>query len=570
MIKKTLGAREEILTRLLSIMILAITILAYYRVLDCDFLILDDRAFIITNSWVNQGLTVEGVRWAFDPLGAYMWKPITWMSHMLDVSLFGMNPAGHHAVNLILHTGNALLLFLFLRKATGALWESFIAAVIFAVHPINVESVAWLAERKNVLSMFWGILALFAYYEYISDRRWYMYVAVLISLALGLMSKPMLVTWPFVMVLLDIWPLNRLPLETEARFERGKGTRRALSCLKTLFMLVLEKTPMLLLVGAVSVVTYIVQKQAGAVMENLNAGLKLAVVLTSYLAYLGDIFFPHDLTPFYLLYRNIPIWPAVLSGVLLTGLTAFALLVYRRAPYVLVGWLWYLGTLVPVIGIVQVGRQIRADRYMYVPMIGLLMAVVWGIGALWRRYEPNRILAWAIGLPLLAALTFSTWTQVGYWKNQITLFQHTISIYPNNYMGHFHLGTGYMEYGNDALAIKHYLIAHRYHTGYFYPISRLGFILFRSGKVDEARKYYEEYLRLKPGDPKINHDLGVALAHQGHWAAAIRQFIKSLEINPADSHARRNLHRSIDKWRKEGFRGLEPAAKGGGDAPRGD
>ena len=560
--------RDAVKVRLISAAVILLTILAYHRVLDCDFLILDDQAFITGNHWVARGLSPEGVRWAFSLFESYMWKPLTWISHMTDVTLFGMNPAGHHAVNLILHAGNVLLLFLFLRRTTGALWKSAFVAAVFAVHPLNVESVAWVAERKNVLCAFWGILALLAYCEYVKERRWYMFLAVVASFGLGLMSKPMLVTWPFVMVLLDIWPLNRLQQAWEAE-ENGPagGSRSVMAVLKAVAAFMMEKTPLLLMSVAVGLLTYIVQKTAGAMPVEWGFGPRLANVLTSYASYLGDMIFPLQLTPMYLLSRNLPLGEVIGAGVLLSILTLSALAMYKRAPYWVVGWFWYLGILVPVIGIIQVGSQARADRYMYLPMIGLLIAVVWGAGELWKRFHLRKSTAAVVCVLVLGAFTLATGAQVRHWQNQVTLFEHTLRVDPNNFLAHFHLGTALRQKGRYDKALDHFNASLRLKPDYDQPIGFIGMILVDRKRYVEAEKYYREFLRINPHSVDIRRDLGVVLFAQGRYDEAVRELVKCLETKPGDSRARETLDTLVSVWLKQGARRPgRTGARGGGGA----
>lgn len=440
---------------LLATALALLTLTAFLPSLWNGFVNLDDPLYVTNNRVVKNGLTWEGVAWMRTANVANNWHPLTMLSHMLDCELFGVKAAGHHGMSLLIHLANVLLLFEVLRRMTGAPWRSAAAAGLFGVHPLRVESVAWVAERKDVLSALFWILALGAYGRYVRAPSVRRYLLVALAMALGLMAKPMVVTLPFALLLLDVWPLGRLKLG-EAGWARRLGR------------LTVEKLPLFALSAVASVVTVRFQTTSLVSLEALPWSLRLANAAVSYVTYLGKTVLPRNLAVFYPIPLTIPSGKALAAAALILILTALAVWKARRAPWFLVGWLWFLGTLVPVIGIVQVGRQAMADRYTYIPSIGLSLAICWGIPALSgmsamsasRRWRPA--LACATVLALLA-LTALTWAQVHCWSNSVTLFQHALAVTQDNYVAHVALAkslagkgdwTGAAEEFRNALALR--------------------------------------------------------------------------------------------------------------------
>ena len=389
-----------------------LTLLAWLPTFGNGFVNLDDGLYVTGNPWVLRGLTREGLAWALTANVANNWHPLTLLSHMLDVQLFGLSPAGHHGTSLLLHTANVLLLFAVLRGMTGALGRSAMVAALFAVHPTHVESVAWVAERKDVLSALFWILALGAWTAWTRRPSTGRYLLVMVLMILGLASKPMVVTLPFALLLLDAWPLERLRL----------GWKR----------LILEKLPLLALSGVSSLVTLRYQRTSMVSLEILPWTFRLANAAVSYAAYLGKTLLPRHLAVFYPIPLEIPAWKVAGAAALLLAITAFSLWRARRSPWLLTGWLWFLGTLVPVIGIIQVGRQAMADRYLYIPSIGLFLAIVWGTAELVKR---RAVLAVAAGVVVLA-LAVGTWAQAGTWRDSATLYRHALAVTRGNYVAH--------------------------------------------------------------------------------------------------------------------------------------
>ena len=559
----------------ISLFLVVVTFLAYWQVLDHGFLNFDDTRYVTENTHITKGLAREGVVWAFTKSYASNWHPVTWLSHMLDFEIYGLDPSGHHLTNLFFHIANTILLFWVLLKMTGALWRSGFVAVLFALHPLNVESVAWIAERKNVLSTFFWFLTLWVYVGYVEKKRIKNYLLVVLCLALGLMAKPMLVTLPFVLILLDFWPLKRWGWE-DTHTEAETRTLKA----ETLASLVMEKIPLFILVAGASVTTYIVQKGGGAMRSTEFSSLysSTANALVSYLDYLEKMAWPRGLSVFYPYPGNaLPAWKVLVCGLVLVGVTTWVVRAIRRAPYLAVGWFWYLGTLVPVIGIVQVGEQAMADRYMYIPLIGIFIAIAWRLPELMKNGKQKLLpILGGVFIFLLVALT---WTQVRHWKNGITLFEHAISVTKNespsfvivyNNLGHAlasekqyeeavtqyrqgikinpyyskahnNLGHALNELKRYDEAIEHYQQAISIEANYAEAYNNLANALGKKGKLKESIAYYNEAIRFKGDYAEAHFNLGVTLGQQGRFEEAIGQYQKAVQIKPDFVRAHNNL-----------------------------
>ena len=508
--------------------LIAVNLLVYAAVRHYEFAgVWDDLPYVTQNPNVAKGLTWEGTRWAFTTGYAANWHPITWLSHMLDVQLFGMNAGAHHVTNLVLHIANTVLLFGWLLSTTGALGRSAFVAALFAVHPLHVESVAWVAERKDVLSTLFWMLTVWAYVAYVRRPRLGRYVAVALLFGLGLMAKPMLVTLPFVLLLLDYWPLGRVALGDWPAWRR----------------LVREKIPLLALAAASSVVTFLVQRHGGSVnsLDVLPVYLRLENVAVAYVGYIGKMLWPADLTTLYPFVRSLPEWQVAGSTIILAGISAITVKLAPRWPYVAVGWLWYLGMLVPVIGLVQVGGQSMADRYTYVPLIGLFIIVGWGFTDLLVGWQYRRI-----GLPAAAALivgacVVAARAQVGYWANAFVMWSHALEVTSNNYRANANLGNIFAERGDSARAIIHYSEALRINPKFLDMRNNLANALARQGKVNEAMEQYRQALRIVPEYASAHNGLGALLADQGRVAEAIDHYRKALQTDPNFAQARNNL-----------------------------
>jgi tetratricopeptide (TPR) repeat protein len=531
--------REALICLALAVSILAV----YWQVTGHDFIVYDDNVYITDNPHVQSGFTSKSIGWALTTTWSGNWHPLTWFSHILDYRLFGLNPRGHHLTSLFLHIANSILLFLALRWATSAIWPSALAAALFAIHPLHVESVTWVAERKDVLSTFFWLLTMLAYIRYAKRPKRTTYMLVIILFALGLTAKPMLVTLPFVLLLLDYWPLNRFQLGGNygsVDDERAEPSPEKLSPIK----LIVEKLPMFMLSGIVSAVAFWAQANAGAMsgLEIVPFKWRVANALVSYVTYMGKLIWPSNLAVFYPHPQdNLPIWHIILAGLLLLILSIAILRLAARYKYALVGWLWYLGTLVPVIGFVQVGEQAMADRYTYVPLIGLYLIIAWGLADLAKKSHRIRTLLTVSATSFLMVLALCTYQQAKLWRNSIDLFEHTLRVTTNNYVAHYTLGNALAQEGNLAGAITHYEEALRIKPNYAEAHNNLGNALAMHGNLAEAVRHYKESLRITPSQGKTHRNLGVVLDRQGKHEEAIRHYREALRINPRDSQSHNNI-----------------------------
>lgn len=505
----------------------AATLTAFRGVAGNDFVVYDDDQYVTANPALRGGLTAQAIRWAFTTGHAANWHPLTWLSHLLDVELFGFAPRGHHLMNLALHVAATLLLFLLLRQLTGNALPSLATAALFGLHPAHVESVAWVAERKDVLSTLLGLLAIAAYAGWVRRPSWLRYGVLVGVFALGLLTKPMLVTLPFVLLLLDFWPLRRW------RWEEA---------LAGLAPRVREKLPLFVLAAAASLVTLLVQRGGGAVQsaDRYPLMIRCQNAAVAYADYLRQLVWPVDLAVFYPHPGASLALVRVLGSLgLLLFLTAGAWRLRRSQPALLVGWLWFVGTLVPVIGLVQVGWQARADRYTYLSSIGLFVALAWGARALATTPERRTALAAATGAAL-AACCLLTHAQVGYWRDSETLFLRTLAVTRENFLAHNNLGHFYNEQGRPAEALPHLQDAIRIRPGYSEAHTNLGRALFLLGRLDEAGTQFERAITLQPDDPVTLNNLGFTRLQQGELAAAERWYRLALEQAPdwAELHHR--------------------------------
>jgi protein O-mannosyl-transferase len=554
--------------RPLLALLAAVTCAAFAGALRNGWVSFDDPHYVYENLHVNRGLRLDGLWWFLSHPHGENWHPLTSWSHMLDVQLFGLAPAGHHAVSVLLHALNAVLLVIVLHRMTGAWWRSLLVGGLFALHPLRVESVAWISERKDVLSGLFFLLALEAY------RRWAVrpgrarYAALVAALALGLMSKPMLVTLPFVLVLLDVWPFGRL---------QGRPRNPAIRApVRALPGLIAEKWPLFGLAVLSAVVTFLVQRRGGAVVsvERLAFARRVANALVSCWRYVGKTLWPHDLAVIYRYSRGSEALAAVVATVALLAVTALFLWQARRRPYLVVGWLWYLGMLVPVIGLIQVGSQAYADRYTYLPTIGLLVALVWFVGERVADSRSGRALATGASFLVLAGLSTVTVRQVAVWKDTRTLFEHALAVTDDNAVAHEKLAEVLLQEGRTQLAVEHLETALRLQPGYGEAHVNLGialgmlgrngeaiahfraglatnetaearhnlaFTLAKTGRLDEAIPEYEAALRLDPDRYLTLVQLGTALVSRGRPAEAVTALQHALELNPADLETRRLL-----------------------------
>jgi len=576
------------------------TLLCFWPILGNGFVTVDDPQYLLQNPWVRGGVSWQGIRWALTSMYACNWHPATWWSHMLDCQVFGLNPAGHHLVNVLLHAANAVLLFTLLRQLTGAVWRSVCVAMLFAWHPLRVESVAWTSERKDVLSAFFGLLALLAYAKYVHSRRSPIpgekvgirnYVLALVWFGLALMSKPMLVTLPGVMLLLDFWPLQRVDALWSRRF--------------------LEKAPFFAMAVLVSAITLLAQGKGGAVSSAVVAPIpaRLANAAISYLQYLEKTFVPIGLSPIYPYPENLATWLVILSLVILSAASWLVTRARHSEPALFTGWFWFLGTLVPAIGLVQVGPQALADRYTYLPSIGLFVAVVWGLGSVVQENRRAVRWAWAFAVASVVLCGVVTQVQATYWRNGVTLYAHAVKVTTRNYVAFDYLGMAHFDHGEPdeaiaalgesvrlkpdfavaqydlgsvslaagrpAEALSHLQAAvhlaaadvdaklslancllqlgrpaeaastlsaaSTLHAPDAVLLNAWGTALLMDGKPGEAETRFREAVRLRPDSAGAHRNLGVVLAKQGRSTAAVAEFAAAARLDPQDAELLYNL-----------------------------
>ncbi len=537
-------ARSRFPVWLMAALLAVVTIALYWPAMSHDFVNYDDNLFVTSNVHVQNGLTLKNIKWAFCNPVAANWHPLTVLSHMLDCQLFGLNPWGHHLTSVLLHAANTVLVFLLLRNLTGAIWRSVLVAALFGLHPLRVESVAWVAERKDVLSTCFGLLALIFYVRYarrvtsdtcqvtrtnstlspVTRHPSLFYWLALFLFALGLMSKPMLVTWPFVMLLLDYWPLER--------FKHSSVWR-----------LVTEKIPFFVLAAGTSIVTFVVQKQTSALVmvEDLPLGARSGNALISYCRYLGELFWPRDLAVFYPHPGHWAVGQVVLAGGLILGMTVFFIMGRGRYPFLLMGWLWYCGTLVPVIGMVQVGEQAMADRYTYIPSLGVLVVVIWGAYELTRRWRYQVMALSVAGCAAIILCLGLTRQQLGYWKDSETLYRHALEVTENNYIVHNNLGNTLLEKDQIDEAMVHYQKAIQLKPGYADAHNNLANMLAKKGQFAEAIEHYQKALEIDPDYPDAHYNLGIALGEKGQLDEAMVHYQKAIQLKPDYADAYNNL-----------------------------
>jgi tetratricopeptide (TPR) repeat protein len=528
------------------LLLLVVTVAAYGQVVKHDFVSLDDDIYVTDNYPVRAGLTSAGIVWAFSFTDSPYWHPLTWLSHMLDCQLYGVSPSMHHLTNVVLHLANSLLLFLVLYQMTGALWRSCFVAALFALHPLNVESVAWVTERKNLLSTFFWLLTMVFYVRYSKKPGLARYLLVVFIFTLGLMAKPMLVTLPCALLLLDYWPLGRFPFQQVDSDTRTEAAHATIPTFQrtTSVSLVLEKVPLLILSVLSSSLTSLSVQRSGILISTTLVPMKLRIAnaIVSYARYIGKLIWPLDLAVFYPYPSTVPLWQSVGAGLLLAGISFLVIRAWRKLPYLCIGWFWYLGTLIPAIGLVQAGQwPAMADRFTYVPAIGLFVMLAWSIPHLltkWRYRNTGFVLAAGA---LLAALLLLTWTQLHRWSNTITLFEHTLKVTVNNYLAHNNLGNALARQGKLKQAKDHYVKALRINPTFPRAHNNLANALARQGKSEEAIAHYTKALEIKPNFPKAHNNLGNVWARQGKNQEAIVHYSKALQLKPDFAGAHNNL-----------------------------
>jgi len=514
------------------------TLLVFWQVRNFDFTNYDDNLYVTENQHVLSGLTQDGVIWAFTTGHASNWHPLTWLSLMLDCQLFGTNAGWMHLINLFLHLANTLLLFAVLRKITGSLWPSAFVAAAFALHPMHVESVAWIAERKDVLSTLFLLLTLAAYVSYVRRRGRVRYLLTVLLFAAGLLAKPMLVTLPFLLLLLDYWPLDRFAAPRAVKTAAIPDRRRIL------YRIIIEKIPFFALAAVSSVITFIVQKGSGAApdINTLSLQSRVANAFLSYTRYIDKMFWPQDLAVFYPLdARTIQSWQVVPCALLMIVVSVLAIRFGRKQKYLFFGWFWFVGTLIPVIGIIQVGSQAYADRYTYIPYIGLFIIIAWGLPELLSKWPQRKI---ALGLSMVIVLTtlgICAHRQVSYWNNSTALFSHAIEVTKNNYIAHCNLGIAYGKLGRYQDEIEAYKQAIKIKPDYADAHYNLGTAYGRLGRYRDEIEAYKQAIRIKPDYAKAHYNLGIVYGELSRYQDAVEAYKQAIRIKPDYAEAQSNL-----------------------------
>ena len=531
---------------LVCLLLIASTLAVYWQLWHQEFINFDDDYYVTNNPYLQRGLTLEGIAWAFtDIRQATLWHPLTWLSLLLDHHFYGLNAGGYKISNLLLHVSNTLLLLMLLYRMTGKLWRCAFVAAMFALHPLHVESVAWVTERKDVLSTFFWLLTAWFYLRYADHPGIKRYLLVVLTFALGLMAKPMLVTLPIVLLLIDYWPLNRFPHPRDEILEDPSIGSTALQGKSTnpVIRLVLEKLPLICLAVAVSLVTIIAQAKGGALLSlALPIKVRIANGMVSYISYIGKTIWPQSLSMYYPHpLDTLPMWKIAGAALLLIAITTVAVRARRKRPYLIVGWLWYLISLLPVIGLFQVGMQAMADRFTYVPGIGLFIIIAWGATDLLSGWRHRQItLSLMAGVSIAGAIILS-WSQVQLWQNERTLYEHTLRVTKNNWIIETNLGASLLKIGKIDEATLHFSEALRISPDLVAPLNHLGFILLDQGKYQEASEHFLKIIQAQPYNAKAHAGLGKVLQRTGRLEEATEHLLKAVQINPYNVEAYNDL-----------------------------
>jgi len=540
------------------------TFAVFWQVNHFNFINYDDEDYVTENSHIKDGITKEGFRWAFVSMHAANWHPLTWLSHMLDCQLFGLNAGMHHLVNVLFHIANSILLFLVLYRMTKGLWQSAFVAGLFALHPLHVESVAWVSERKDVLSTFFWMLTMGAYAYYVEHPVFKRYLFVFLFFVLGLLSKPMLVTLPFVLLLLDFWPLKRLRIQTtpvirdkqseiplNSHVKKKEQKKRAIktepakkkeaSEYPPPTSVLFEKVPFFIISIVSSVLTYMAQGGAVGSMQSYPLPVRIANALMAYCAYIWKAIWPSGLAVLYPHSGMAPTW-AILGAAVCLGITTFLITkTIKNYPYLTMGWLWFLGTLVPVIGLVQVGVQSMADRYTYVPLTGIFIMVSWGVPELLQKWRHYNIVPAILACVTLLILSFITWTQTKYWQNSMTLYEHTLAVTTNNALIMNNMGKVLEDKGRLDKALKYYNQAIDVNPRLYIAYENRGNVKAKTTDYKGAIADYEEALKIKPAHSDGHYNLANALAHEGKMVEAETRMREAVRLKPGSPEYHNNL-----------------------------
>ncbi len=562
------------LPALVCLALASLTIAAFWQIKDCGFIDFDDNIYVYSNAYVQSGLDWNSVGQAFSyelatKIG--FWHPITWMSLMLDYSIFGLNPSGYHVTNLLFHVLSTILLFLILRRMTKALWPSAFVATLFAIHPLHVESVAWIAERKDVLSTFFWILTMGAYSYYVEQKNFKRYSLVLLFFILGLMSKPMLITLPFVLLLLDYWPLQRfqeitpgqeiqaerfksLITDKQNKKSKNKYVKKDLLEVKKpsvpqykwslIYPWLWEKVPLFAMTILFSIITYLAELKVGAIhSESFPLIVRIGNAVVTYIVYIGKMVWPINLAVFYPHPGNVVLWQVLSATFLLMAITAVVTWRVKKMPYLVTGWLWYIGTLVPVIGIVKVGDFAKADRYTYIPLIGLFIIIAWGVPALLRKWKYRKEILLLSSVASILCLTIITWQQVWYWQNSFTLFDHTLKVTDDNWYACDGRGAAHSGLGNYRQAIEDYSRAIKIKPDYANAYNNRGTSYHMLGSFKQAIEDYGRAIGIKPDYTEAYFNRANTYNVLGHYRQAIEDYDRAVEIKSdyADAYTNRGV-----------------------------
>lgn len=501
-------------------MLIVVTFAIFWQVQSFEFTNYDDDRYVSENYHILTGLKWDNIIWVFTSEHSESWHPLTGLSHMLDCQLFGLDAGRHHLVNLLFHTANALLLFTVFRKMTGALWQSAFVATLFAVHPLHVESVAWVSERKDVLSTFFWFLTMAAYFHYVKNPKTSRYILTLVLFALGLMAKPMPVTLPFVLLLLDYWPFER--------FER-----------KNWHHLILEKIPFFILSTISSVITFLVQKNAGTVggIELFPLTSRVANAIISYAKYIEKMICPIDLAAYYPYNDKFPVPMVFTVAVILITITFIVIRLGKKYKYLPIGWFWYLGTLVPVIGLVQVGDQAMADRYTYIPLTGLFIIITWVASDTLTKWKCRKIILSLFSLVIIPILSVCTWFQVGYWRDSESLYEHALQMTSENYRIYYNLGLALTKKQKFDKATVMFQRAIQLKPDSYQGYSNLGVVYTQLGRWTEAIEVFKQAIKLKPDYAKGHYNLGLAYLSVDDKDSALEEYkiLKALDVEKAEA-----------------------------------
>jgi protein O-mannosyl-transferase len=501
------------------VVLVLVTLAVFWQVNQYDFIILDDDVYVTANSHIKSGITLDGIRWAFGTTYAEFWQPLIWLSFMFDYQLHGLNAGGYHLTNLILHIMSTLLLFWFFNRMTGAIWKSAFVAAFFALHPLHVESVAWITERKDTLSAFFWMLTLCLYVYYTEKPVIKRYLLVLFSFACALMSKPIVVTLPVVMILLDYWPLRR--------FESHKTNLISLQ-LK-------EKAPFFILSMVFSIMTAYLHSNTP--IERFPLDLRLANALVSLATYLENTFWPHDMGIFYPFPTQIPLWQIIGASLLIIFISVTVIVMVKRLPYLFTGWMWFTIAIAPVIGIIQDSGQAMADRYHYIPSIGIGMMLAWGIPLLIPNETRRKKILFPLGIAFLAIMSFITWQQCGYWKNSVELFKKNLRATNNNFVAHNGLATALVGEGKNVEAIYHCNAAIRFYPNYRDAYNNRGVAYDQLGQYQRAIEDYNKAIRISPNYADAYYNRGVTFTKLSQYKPAVEDYNHAIRLKPYDTDA---------------------------------